>query len=153
MLKKLSIVLGLASIAVAADPFYFGAWKIDSASVAPWADPAARKPDEAEMKSLVGKIISIKTGEITGPRQLACKGPKYVVKSYPADMLFQGAFGEMQRRDKSANPGKIADSLGFHVSSWKTVETGCGNELDFHFLDPTTFAFGLNDYVYKLKKQ
>jgi hypothetical protein len=152
MLKTLCVVLSLASAALAADPFYLGAWKIESAAVAPWAD-GARKPDQVEMKSLVGRTIVIRAGEIIGPRQLACKGPKYVVKDYPADMLFQGAFGEMQRRDKSVNPGKIADSLGFHGSSWKTVETGCGNELDFHFLDPTTFAFGLNDYVYKLKKQ
>lgn len=137
---------------MAADPFYLGTWKIESASVAPWAN-SARKPDDIEMKSLVGKTMAIKAGEITGPQQLACKGPKYVVKNYPADMLFQGAFGEMKRADKSVNPAKIADSLGFHGSSWKTVETGCGNELDFHFLDPSIFAFGLNDYVYKLKKE
>jgi hypothetical protein len=152
MLKTICILIGLASAAMAADPFYFGTWKIESASIAPWAD-AVRKPDQEEMKLLVGKTVVIKAGEITGPRQLACKGPQYVVKNYPADMLFQGAFGEMKRRDKSVNPAKIADSLGFHGSSWKTVETGCGNELDYHFLDPTTFAFGLNDYVYKLKKE
>ena len=152
MLKTICILIGLATLAPAADPFYFGTWKIDSASVAPWAD-AARKPDPEEMKSLVGKTVVIRAAEITGPRQIACKGPKSVVKNYPADMLFQGAFGEMKRNDKSVSPAKIAYSLGFHGSSWKTVETGCGNELDFHFLDPTTFAFGLNDYVYKLKKE
>ena len=73
-------------------------------------------------------------------------------------MLFQGAFGEMHLRDKSADPAKIAATLGFRGSAsktptWKTLETGCANELDFHFLDPTTAAFGLNNYVYMLKKQ
>jgi len=141
-----------ATAALAADPFYLGTWKIDSAVVAPWAD-ASKQPDTTEMKSLLGKTVTIKAGEITGPRALACKGPKYVVKDYPANMLFQGAFDEMQRRDKSVNPSKIAAGLGFKGSAWKTLETGCGNELDLHFMDAATFAFGLNNYVYKLKKQ
>jgi len=78
---------------------------------------------------------------------------RYEVKEYPADMLFQGAFREMHDRDKSADPVKIAEGIGFRGSPWKTLETGCGNEIDYHFLDPTTAAFGLNDYVYILKKQ
>jgi len=59
----------------------------------------------------------------------------------------------MHERYKSADPVKIAAKLGFHGSSWKTLETGCANELDFHFIDATTAAFGLNDYVYILKKE
>jgi hypothetical protein len=136
----------------AGDAFYIGTWKIDSAVLAPWAD-AAHKDDAAEMKSLVGKIIVLKANEIVGPRQAACKGPHYQVKDYPADMLFQGAFGEMQSRDKSVDPAKLAAKLGFKGSAWKTLETGCGNELDFHFIDPATTTFGLNNYVYTLKKQ
>ena len=68
-------------------------------------------------------------------------------------MLFQGAFGEMHLRDKSVDPAKVSARVGFQGSSWKTLETGCGNEIDYHFLDPTTAAFGLNDYIYILKKQ
>jgi hypothetical protein len=68
-------------------------------------------------------------------------------------MLFQGAFGEMHARDKSVDPAKVAATLGFRGSLWKTLETGCGNELDYHFLDAGTSAFGLNNYVYILKKQ
>lgn len=142
----------IAAGAFAADPFYLGTWKIASAVEAPWAD-SQHKHDAAEMKSLVGKTIVVKSNEITGPRQLACKGPRYQVKDYPADMLFQGEFGEMQRRDKSVNPAKLAASLGFKGKSWKTLETGCANELDFHFIDPATTTFGLNNYVYTLKKQ
>ncbi len=120
--------------------------------VAPWADPA-RPLDPAEMKSLVGKTIVIKPREIVGPHALACTGPKYRIKEYPADWLFQGAFGEMHARDNSADPLKIAASLGFQGTAWRTLETGCGNELDYHFVDTTTAEFGLNDYVYKLKKE
>ena len=151
IVSKLCILL-TATLAFAADPFYLGTWKIDSAVVAPWADPL-HKDDAAEMKTLVGKTVIFKLHEIVGPRQVACKTPNYHLKDYPADMLFQGEFGEMHRRDASADPVKIAGGLGFQGSSWKTLETGCGNELDYHFLNPTTAAFGLNNYVYTLKKQ
>lgn len=137
--------------ASAAEPFYIGTWKIESAVGAPWQDPY--RSDIAEMKSLVGKTVVIQARAIIGPRQVACGGPHYQVKDYPADMLFQGAFGEMQRRDKSADPSRIAAKLGFRGSSWKTLETGCGNELDFHFLDPATADFGLNNYVYTMKRR
>ena len=143
---------GILPSASAADPFYLGTWKIASAAVAPW-QKAPYPDDLAEMKSLVGKTVVIQAKAIVGPRAVACKGPHYQVKVYPADMLFQGAFGEMQRRDKSADPAKIAAQLGFRGSSWKTLETGCGNELDYHFLDPATADFGLNNYVYTMKKQ
>jgi hypothetical protein len=150
--RKLVFLFSFVFLALGADPFYVGRWKIESAAVAPWAD-TARKPDEAEMKSLVGKTITITPKAIAGPKSFACPNPHYEVKDYPADMLFQGAFGEMQRRDKSADPAKIAAKIGFHGSSWKTLETGCGNEIDYHFIDPSHTTFGLNDYVYFLKKQ
>ena len=65
------------------------------------------------MKTLVGKTFTIGPKDIVGPRQVACKGPKYQVKDYPADMLFQGAFGEMQSRDKSVDPAKVARYTSF----------------------------------------
>jgi hypothetical protein len=142
----------LADSASAADPFYLGTWKITSAAAAPWRDGPAYASDSLEMKSLVSKAVVIQAQSITGPHALACKGPKYQVKDYPADMLFQGAFGEMKSRDKSADPAKLAAKLGFRGRSWKTLETGCGNELDFHFLDPATAAFGLNNFVYTMNK-
>jgi hypothetical protein len=149
---KLLTLLTLSTALFAADPFYLGTWKITGAVEAPWAD-AAHKNDAAEMKSLVGKTVIFKAAEIVGPRQLACKAPHYAVKDYPADMLFQGAFGEMHTKDKSADPQKLAEKVGFKGKSWKTVETGCATELDFHFIDPSTTTFGLNNYVYTLKKQ
>jgi hypothetical protein len=144
---------GSVALGLAADPFYIGTWKIVSAAVAPWQDGRPYESDLSEMKSLVNRTVVIQAGAIAGPRPVACKGPNYRVKDYPADMLFQGAFGEMHRRDKSADPAKIAAKLGFRGSQWKTLETGCGNELDYHFLDPATADFGLNNYVYTMKKQ
>ncbi len=148
-----ALAAGLVPSGVAAEPFYFGTWKIASATVAPWQTGRPFPDHLAEMKSLVGKTVVIQPKRILGPGIITCLGPNYRVKDYPADMLFQGAFDEMHRRDPSADPAKIAAQLGFRGSSWKTLETGCANELDFHFLDPNTAAFGLNNYVYILKKQ
>jgi hypothetical protein len=139
--------------AVAADPFYFGTWKITSATVAPWWNDPTQQPDPSEARQLTGKTIVIGAKGIAGPPQAACARPKYVVKNSPAEGLFQGMFEEMRDRDKSVDPRKVAASVGFHGSRWKTLETGCGNELDYHFLDENTADFGLNNYIYQLKKQ
>jgi hypothetical protein len=155
-LKLRVVVLVLASISIAvraAEPFYLGTWKIESAVVAPWVKGKAHDVDTAEMKSLIAKIIAIKPGEITGPRIFVCKGPNYKVVDFPANMLFQGAFEEMQRNDKSVDPGKLAAKLGFRGTKWKTLETGCANELDYHFVDETAAVFALNNYIYTINKQ
>jgi hypothetical protein len=147
-----AILLRLTAFA-APDAFYLGNWKVDSAVVAPWVKGGPYDVDTAEMKSLVGKTIVIKPSEIVGPRIMACKGPNYRVVDFPANMLFQGAFEEMQRVDKSVDPAKIARKLGFQGTKWKTLETGCANQLDYHFVDATTAEFALNNYIYTLKKQ
>jgi len=143
----------LFQVASASDTSYLGTWKITSAVVAPWWDDAVHKPDAIEMRTLVGKTVTITPTAIQGPRAIACKGTRYVVKDYPADMLFEGAFGEMHARDKSVDPGKIAERVGFRGSHWKTLETGCAVEVNYHFIDPATIAFGLNNYIYTMKKQ
>jgi len=144
-------VFGVCRLASGSDVFYLGNWKITSAVVAPWSD-TARKPDTAEMKTLVGSTVVLTANAIRGPRALACSKLRYQVRDDPADMLFQGAFGEMHERNKASDPAKIAAGLGFRGSRWKTLETGCGNEIDYHFLDSTNAAFGLNNYVYFLKR-
>ncbi len=147
-----AVVLAAATVssAYADDAFYLGTWKLDSAVVAPWADPHD-KPDAAAMKALIGKTVALTPTAISGPKVFACKGPHYKVSDFTADMLFQGAFEEMHDTDKSADPQKLAAALGFTGTSFKTLETGC--DIDWHFVDPTTAEVGLNDYVYTLKKQ
>jgi hypothetical protein len=134
----------------AADAFYIGTWKISAAVVAPWADPK-QKSDSAEQARLLNKTIVFKLKEIAGPPPFACKPAHYKESDFSADMLFQGAFGEMRSNDKSVDPDKLAASLGFAGKRIKTLETGC--ELDFHFIDETTAETGLNNTVYTLRKQ
>lgn len=151
-LSGILIATILASGAIAADPFYLGTWKIVSAQVAPWWD-TAEKPDAAESKSLVGKLVTVKPAQIIGPGMTACNGPRYKVVNVPAEGLFQGSFDEMHTRNKSVDPNKVAATLGFKGKSWKSLQTGCANELDYHFVDDNTAEFGLNNYIYILKKQ
>jgi hypothetical protein len=148
-LASLAISL-MASSAQAADTSYLGTWKLSDAVVAPWAD-AKRKPDTTEKARLIGKTIVLTPKAITGPNPFACAGPHYKVSTVAADMVFQGAFGEMQANSKAVDPGKLAASLGLAATGIKTLETGC--EIDFHFVDTTTAEIGLNDYVYTLRKQ
>ena len=100
---------------------------------------------------LIGKSVVLAPKAITGPNPFACTTPHYKVSNFATDMIFQGAFGEMQSTNKAADPNKIAASLGFSGTSIRTLETGC--EIDFHFVDATTAEIGLNNYVYTLKKQ
>ena len=137
-----------------AEPFYMGTWKVASAVVAPWWDDPLQKPDPSESKMLVGKTVTFEARRIAGPQPLMCNDLKYRVRNYPAGFLFQGQFGEMHLRDKTVDAAKVAASVGFSKGKlWKTVETGCANELDYHFIDDTTAAIGLNNYIYILKKQ
>ena len=139
-----------ASAAHAADLGYLGAWTITGAVIAPWAD-SARKPDVAERRRLMGRTVVFRARGISGPQPLNCPGAHYQIIDYTADMVFQGAFGEMHSRDKRVDPGRLAASLGFKGPQIRSLETGC--EIDFHFVDPSTAEFGLNDYVYTLKRR
>jgi hypothetical protein len=71
-----TIGLAISIQANAADTFYLGTGKFDSAMVAPWAGPQD-KPDVAEKNSLLGKTVTIAPGGITGPKVFACKGAHY----------------------------------------------------------------------------
>jgi hypothetical protein len=150
MILTALLVAAISSPARADGPFYLGTWKLDSAVVAPWADPK-QKPDAAAMKALIGKAVTLTPAAISGPKMFACKGPHYKVSDFTADMLFQGAFEEMKNADKSVNPLKLAAALGFTGTAFKTLETGC--DIDWHFVDQATAEVGLDDYVYTLKKQ
>src|SRR5579863_6414702 len=156
MMKSYSLIaaaaLGLAigASARAAAPSYLGAWKIESAVLAPWADPA-HPLDPSEKTAMLGKTVVLQPHAITGARQLACKGPQYKLVDYTADMLFQGALEERHQANPKVSAAGLAAGLGFKGSSWKTLETGC--EIDWHFTSPTSAKIGLNDYVYTLTKR
>jgi hypothetical protein len=146
------VALGTATLvaAHAAEPFYMGTWRFVTAAMAPWGYPT-RLQDSADKARLIGKTVTLRSKEIAGPQPFACKGPQYQVSDFTADKLFQGAFEEMQTRDKSIDPDKMAAALGFKAAPVKTLETGC--EIDFHFIDASTAQIAIDDYIYTLKKR
>src|SRR5262245_9983203 len=106
-----AVVATGALAARAADP-WLGNWKVTEAKVAPWAGKS-RARSEVDLKELLNKTVTFRPREIVGPPMLVCKGPKYKLSDFSADMLFQGAFGEMHQKDERVDPAKIAASLGF----------------------------------------
>jgi hypothetical protein len=150
LLLAITLAATIQTPAGAQQSSYLGAWKFVSAVPAPWA-PAPNKVDAAEVKTLVGKTVTLGPKAITGPKVFACKGPHYKLSDFSADMLFQGQFGEMHDADHSKDPLRLAHSLGFTGTSFKTLETGC--EIDWHFVDPRTTEIALNNFIYTLKKQ
>jgi len=149
VVAAMALCLGTAA---AADPFYLGTWKIDSAVAGPWVD-APFPEDTAESKTLIGKTVTISAKGIKGPKVLSCAKPQYQVTDTGPEMLFQGELEEPHLNGKPDTPQQLAEKLGFKGTSWKTLDTGCENELEYHFLDERTAAFGLDNYVYMLKKQ
>ena len=141
------------SSAMAEDAFYLGQWKITGAVPGPWIKSDAELfPDE--MKSLTGQTITLKSDAIEGPGGFPCNGPKYEVMQGGPDILFQGAFGEMQSANASNDPQKLAERVGFTGTQYRTVITGCEFAVDFSFgEDPDTAMFALDNAVYMLKRQ
>ena len=62
-----SLIPGV-SIRLASASVYLGNWRITSAVVAAWSDPA-RKPDAAEMKTLVGTAVVFTADAIRVPER------------------------------------------------------------------------------------
>jgi hypothetical protein len=103
---------------------------------------------------LVGKTITLKADAIEGPLGFPCKGPKYEVMQGGPDMLFQGAFGEMNAQDPSQDPQKLAEKVGFAGKVYRTVMTGCEFAVDFSIgADNDTMMFALDNAVYVMKRQ
>src|SRR5215831_16207632 len=104
-------VMAMGALAAqAADP-WLGTWKIAEAKVAPWAGKSRGRSD-VDLKELLNKTVTFRPREIAGPPMLVCKGPSYKLSDFSADMLFQGAFGEMRQKDERIDPAKVAASLG-----------------------------------------
>ena len=151
----LSAILCAASLssASAGDAFYLCQWKITEAAKAPWTKSDAEL-DQNEMKTLVGKTITLKTDAVDGPGSFPCKGPQYEVMTGGPDMLFQGMFGQMHDESPSNDPQKLAEQVGFAGTQYRSVITGCEYEVDFSFgADNDTAKFALNNAVYTLKRQ
>jgi hypothetical protein len=131
-----------ANAANAADQDFLGKWTVTTSQPAPWAQ-LSDKPVESDLKALLGKAVTFSLGRIDAPRPLSCRKPHYQVKQYQPDMLFQGGLTE---------PAKQAAALGYSEKI-STLETGCEGAIDFHFVNPDTAMFALNNRLYKIERK
>ena len=140
----LALALALAAPARAAEPDFYGAWLITEARIAPWAKADSGFSTQEQHRLIGSKVIYAKT-RITGPAPLGCAKPHYRLLEAAPDYLFQGGLTD--------DPAAQAAALGFLSPAITTLETGCAGWIDFHFIDPRTALFGLNNMIYTVRKQ
>jgi hypothetical protein len=133
---------GASTSAHAAGFDFLGTWTVATSEPAPWAD-AKEQPVASDLKALIGHSVSFQADRIDAPAPLKCRKPKYEIKPYTPDMLFQGSL---------TDPKKQALALGFAGDTIPTVETGCEGAIDFHFLNADNAIFGLNNRIYKIQR-
>jgi hypothetical protein len=121
---------------------FLGAWTITRASIAPWAT-RAEAADLTEPTRLVRRTVVFEPDRIAGPAPLACRHPRYRVRTSGPDRLFEGSL---------TRPVVQARALGFQQRAIATLETGCAGGIEFHFRDRRTALFGLNDVIYILRR-
>jgi hypothetical protein len=140
---------GLASATQAAEQKPPGAWVIESAIAAPWADPA-QPVDSDEPKRLIGKTVTFGPKAVEAPAPMGCAKPVYAMRHDRPDMLFQGALAEPDKGGKPRDATALAHRLGMTTATVVTYEIGC-SEFEFHALRPGVLVFGLNDRVYTMR--
>jgi hypothetical protein len=138
-----AVALIASMSASAAEPSAFlGAWLISSSQPAPWA-AAGQQPPQSDIDRLVGKRVVFAANAIDAPPPLACAGPRYEIKTTPPDGLFQGNL---------TDPDKQAVALGYRIPQIMTLETGCPDIIDFHFVDANTAMFALDNRLYRMER-
>ena len=123
-----------------------GSWTVVEATVAPWVDAKAAKP---ELNSNISGAKFVFTTEgVQGPAPLGFAKAKFTVSTVVPEGLFQGGL---------KNPAKEATALGFKDSKITSVNATCLRtdadvEMDYALVDPSTALFGLDNVVYKMKR-
>ena len=125
------------------DPDFLGTWTIVQARVAPWAKTGQSAFSPEEQRRLVGAKITYRDHRIAAPAPLGCADPQYRIGQVPPDYLFQGTL---------TDPIAQARALGFPSPRSYVLETGCEGLIEFHFINPKTAMFALNNMLYTLKK-
>ena len=103
------------------------------------------------MKRLVGRRVTFEAKRIRGPDPLACSGPRYELTDVPAEGLFQGGLAEYG--DPAIGADALATRVGFAKRPIATLATGCEGAIDFHFTNPDTARFALDNMIYTLRRQ
>ena len=141
-----SIVGALPAVAQGA---FAGTWRVVDAQVATWhMDDPTYKPT-VDPKFAHATFV-FKKDRLVGPPPFNCKA-HYKIETVGPDYLFQGAF-------ENDDPAGHAKALGFTGDKITNLEFACLRqdadiEMDFHLVDRDTAVFGLNNIIYRMKRQ
>lgn len=136
-------------VPAAAQGVFAGSWKIVKSEPAPWAK-TADLIEKNEVKRLVGARLELRADRIDGPAPLHCVHPRYEVKDYAAEGIFEGGLAEIG--DPSTTPDKLADRIGFRKRPIVTIVPNCESEIEYHAIDDDHVIFALNNSLYRLTR-
>ena len=129
-----------SSTNAAGDPI-LGRWRIQRASVAPWARQVKLA---SASRRWIGLPVTFTPNRVDGPGALRCGGARYKPTSMSAEGLF-----------RSALRAPIADAvtLGIVTAPIAGTRVSCSSGvLDLHRVDETTALIALNDVIYTLTR-
>jgi len=128
-----------------------GKWVISSYRIAPWARPQDSTLLAAEAKKLLKLQITYTAKAVVAKHPtIGCKDAHYEKSSFPYDALFQGGLGEVSDDARA----KVVKEVGFPPPPVPGIELDCSTgEYSYHFRDPNTVLFALNDVIYILTRQ
>jgi hypothetical protein len=133
----------------AAQGVFAGTWHVVDAQIAGWVKPGDNYTPAVEEKFRHATFV-FKKDRLIAPSPFNCKA-HYEIKTVEPGYLFQGAFDDN-------DPEGHAKALGFTSDQIVNLEFACLRndadiEMDFHLVDKDTVIFGLNNIVYRMKRQ
>lgn len=146
----LALAVLLLAEPAAAQQRFAGTWDVASGKPAPWASNPNDATDMAEAKRFIGQRVTFAARAVTAPRPLGCAHATYDFRSAEADTLFEGSLSE-DGRGHPANPVAVARTLGVMQKTVVGMTASC-SEVEFFLVDPNTVLFGLNNWVFTLKR-
>ncbi len=152
VVRALAVTAGLAAasaLAAPADISIIGDWQIVEAQPGPWTDPADRPALMAEGKRMLKLMISFAASQVHSKNKAfnCTRSVIYEPNSLDPGSIFSGNLPE-------PNPTAAAMRLGFGRSGIPGVDVKCINAAyTFHFRDPNTALFNLDNVIYTLKRR
>jgi hypothetical protein len=133
----------------AAQGVFAGAWQVVDAQTAGWVKPGDSYKPTIDEKFRHATFV-FKKDRLVAPAPFNCKA-HYEIKIVEPGYLFQGAFDQ-------DDPEGHAKALGFTSDKITNLEFSCMRndadiEMDFHLVDRDTAIFGLNNVIYRMKRQ
>jgi hypothetical protein len=141
--------LGAIPPDASAEPSLMGTWDIVEAAHAPWTAPTEHAALAAEGRRMLKLAITFAPGTVNSKHKaFSCaRGVIYEANSLEADSIFQGNLPE-------PNPTAAALRMGFAKGEIPSVDVRCIKaQYSFHFRDPNTVLFALNNVIYTLKRR